>query len=332
MQSNELMKFSKPSLKKIPESCGVYLFYTSNQNIIYIGKSINLKSRIKSYFYRGKKNHHIRKKRLVHNISFLKYIETKTELAALLLEDDLIKKHQPEYNIKQNEYKEYIYLEITDDIFPAIELRKQRDSKLQKKLIFGPLKDKYYFEDLKKFLTSVFSIRFCNDREPRQKCLKYKLNNCSAPCRELITAEAYNKVVKNVISFLKGDCSQVMRALQRNLKEHNQKLEFEKSAAVRDKIKFSNNFCRRQKFLNNFITKNLLINLKSALQHAFLFRKGKMVVDRNKLLNISKCKQKLASLPSEQKPEKKYILFDRANIIYKWLNSNSKKVKYFFFK
>ena len=331
MQSSKIFKFCKTTIKKVPQSCGVYLFYSSDKDIIYIGKSVNLNSRINSYLYRGKANQHVRKKRLIHNIHYFKYIVVKAELSALLLEDNLIKQYRPEYNVKQNEFQEYTYLEITEDTFPAIKQHESDSLNVVDQSIFGPLKDIHYYNKLKEHLTYLFHIRSCNDKIPKQKCINYKINQCSAPCREMVDKDGYDEIVKKTINFLQGECSEVLKILQNKLTNYNHNLDYENSALIRDRIIFCTNYCRRQKFINNFFCKNLLIKTESEFAYSYLFNEGKLLYSGQDIQNIEECKQKIDCLSNQHKTEGEYVIFDRANIVYSWLNKHSKNTQYNFF-
>ena len=240
-------------LKSLPETCGVYLLYDDNENIIYVGKSINLKKRVMSYF---RKNSTSMKKTqiLVKSVHDVEIQNTDTELEALILEDELIKKHLPEYNIKQKEYQEYQYLIVSNDEFPYIFSEHTSTHKVSHK-VFGPFKDSFLVDKIKDFVCETFLLRHCTTKVPNNKCIRYDIGQCSGPCKGKISSEEYSRIVNLALNFLRGEIQTARRIIKKKITSHAEKLEFEQAGSWRDRLRFCLGFCSRQKFISSFVSK-----------------------------------------------------------------------------
>ena len=185
-------------MKDYPNTPGCYLFKDSDENIIYVGKAKNLKKRISSYFQ--KKDLDPKTGQLVKNISDVDFITTDNEVEALLLENTLIKKHKPKYNIDLKDSKRYAFLKLTDEKFPRLVTArtKDKDGKL-----FGPFVSGYERTEVQEALTRIFKIRTCR-RFPKKPCLRYHIGLCKAPCVGFISEEEYASDIQKAELVLKG--------------------------------------------------------------------------------------------------------------------------------
>ena len=305
--------------KEAPNSAGVYLFKGDNQIVIYVGKSVNLKQRMASYFYENSKPVETRIQQMVFSIRDFAFIETGTELLALILEDQLIKKHLPAYNIKQKEFKEYRYLLLTNDTFPTLKIITHDDAPNRAGDIFGPFKDEYFVRDLLDIIYRRLNLRQCQEHEPVQRSINYELGLCTGPCRGKIGAQDYAVIAQRVSDFLNGDEKHLFEILSRAMGDFAASLEYEKAADVKREIEFCQKFCKRQRFLHQFKTSKLTIEKNSGATERYTLMKGV----------LSSAKFNGADIPplgfdtyTTEHSDARYIL-DRANIVYNWLNRST---------
>ena len=227
-------------LKKLPDSPGVYLMKDIFDNIIYIGKAISLKKRIRSYFSTNIQD--LKVLNMVSNISDIEYIVMNNEVEALLLENNLIKKNQPFYNILLRDDKSFPYIKVTKEDFPKI--LKTRNKLGEDGLFFGPYTDVIHLNNYLRDINDFFKIRDCNRNiyksiENRERpCLNYHIGICTAPCAAKISKEDYNRDVSDAIEFLKGDHSKVKAIYKEKMEAASSELRFEEAAIYRDRLKF----------------------------------------------------------------------------------------------
>ncbi len=227
-------------LKKLPDSPGVYLMKDIFDNIIYIGKAISLKKRIRSYFSTNIQD--LKVLNMVSNISDIEYIVMNNEVEALLLENNLIKKNQPFYNILLRDDKSFPYIKVTKEDFPKV--LKTRNKLGEDGLFFGPYTDVIHLNNYLRDINDFFKIRDCNRNiyksiENRERpCLNYHIGICTAPCAAKISKEDYNRDVSDAIEFLKGDHSKVKAIYKEKMEAASSELRFEEAAIYRDRLKF----------------------------------------------------------------------------------------------
>ena len=202
----------KTECHKIPESTGVYIFRNQSEEIIYIGKAVNLKRRILQYFSASTTKKEKRTALLISSITVVNWITTATELHALLLEDRLIKKYWPEYNVKQKEYLKNKYLEITSNPFPTVRTAIKRKQKLNGEH-YGPFPDEYFIIHLVDTIREAFPIRRCTENIPLRKCPNFSMDVCTGPCRKAISADAYQNLIEEVRGFLNGTEKKIIARL-----------------------------------------------------------------------------------------------------------------------
>ncbi len=215
----------------IPKSPGVYLMKDSDATIIYIGKAKDLRSRVSSYFT---KNHASPKtEMLVRKIDDIEFILTDNETEALLLENRLIKKHQPKYNIWLKDAKQYAYIKITDERFPRI-VSTRRVTKVGE--YFGPYTDGYARQQIVRLCQGLFKLRTCKTL-PNRVCLQYHIKRCSGPCEDHISNEEYIEYVDRARMVLKGDTKELTKTLEREMEAASQTRRFELAKERRDQIR-----------------------------------------------------------------------------------------------
>lgn len=218
------------SLKDIPQKPGCYLYKNKDKKIIYIGKAKNLRKRVTSYFQ--KEHSDLKTRLLVKHIVSVDFFMTKTEVEALLLESNLIKKHKPKYNIELKDSKRYAYILVTSEKYPRILTARDKKRKGQ---YFGPFTSGYHRHVLIETLQKTFFIRTCR-KLPKRACLRYHINLCKAPCEDLQSIEEYNQNVTMAVSYLKGKSSSVITKLEKQMKAHAKKMEYENAKLCKDKI------------------------------------------------------------------------------------------------
>ena len=223
----------KESLKLLPSLPGCYLYYNSDNEIIYVGKAKILKRRVKSYFNR--KHDSVKVNVLVSQIDHLEYIITNTEVEALILESHLIKKHKPKYNILLKDDKKYPYFLITDEDFPRISIVRKRNINQEKGRYYGPYTNIRAMHSTLDFLKKIFPLRQCKTPKFKNRpCLYYHIGKCLAPCQNMVTSEEYKAIVHQAELFLSGKQSELMKQLMEQIQKYSEAEQFEKAARLRD--------------------------------------------------------------------------------------------------
>jgi len=222
----------KKKLELLPDNPGCYLYKDNIGEIIYVGKAKNLKNRVKSYFTG---THNKKTQTLVSKIEDLEYIIVNSEKEALLLENNLIKKYRPYFNIRLKDDKSYPYLMITKEEHPRL-LMTRKYKKNNKNIYFGPYVDIKSATEVKKILDKIYPLRKCNPVEKRP-CMYYQIGECIGPCAKKITADVYKSQISKIKSFLTGNTKEILTDLQSKLQEHIKNLEFEAAGQIHNYIK-----------------------------------------------------------------------------------------------
>ena len=223
----------KQTLKMLPDLPGCYLYYDNSGTIIYVGKAKNLKKRVKSYFNRSQKS--AKTVQLVSHIEKLEYIITDTEVEAFILEDQLIKKHKPKYNILLKDDKKYPYFLITDEDFPRILVVRKKNLNPDKGHFFGPYTDVRAMYSTLDFIKKLFPLKQC--KQPKFKnrpCLYYDIGRCLAPCQNKVSPEEYKKLIEQAELFLTGKQGELLNQLMAQVKKYSDTQQYEKAARLRD--------------------------------------------------------------------------------------------------
>ena len=219
-------------LELLPDNPGCYLYKDNIGEIIYVGKAKNLKNRVKSYFTG---THNKKTQTLVSKIEDLEYIIVNSEKEALLLENNLIKKYRPYFNIRLKDDKSYPYLMITKEEHPRL-LMTRKYKKNNKNIYFGPYVDIKSATEVKKILDKRYPLRKCNPVEKRP-CMYYQIGECIGSCAKKITANDYKSQISKIKSFLTGNTKEILSDLQRKMQEHIKNLEFEAAGQIHNYIK-----------------------------------------------------------------------------------------------
>lgn len=250
--------YIEEQLKNLPEKPGVYIMKDEQDNIIYVGKAISLKNRVRQYFRDS--NNDPKVVAMVKKIADFEYIVTDNELEALVLENQLIKKHKPHYNILLKDDKTYPYIKITNEDYPRI--LKVRKVLKDGALYFGPYTNVFALNDYLEAVNDIFKLRNCNRNiEKSQKtnerpCLNYYIKKCSAPCNSKISKEEYKADVNDAAEILKGNTDIVKEYLTTKMYQASKNLNFEEAAKLRDKINSLDNLFDKQKIISSDIEKN----------------------------------------------------------------------------
>ena len=244
----------KGLLKLIPEKAGVYRYYDKNETLLYVGKAKNLKKRVSSYF--NKKQEHGKTKVLVSKIHDIKYVVVPTEIDALLLENNLIKKHQPKYNVALKDGKTYPWICIKNEPFPRI--FQTRNVIKDGSAYFGPYTSVRLVKTLLDFFHQLYPLRNCSlsltDKNINAKkfkvCLEYHIGNCLGPCEHKQTTEEYQLGIEHIQQIIKGDIKSVTQHLKTAMLHFSEKMEYEKAQSVKEKIDLLNNYQAKSTIVN----------------------------------------------------------------------------------
>lgn len=241
-------------LKKLPSLPGVYIMHDEQDAIIYVGKAISLKNRVRQYFQKSR-NLGIKKEQMVEQIARFEYIVTDSELEALVLESNLIKEHCPKYNTMLKDDKNYPFIKVTaGETFPRI--MTARSMKKDKSKYFGPYTSAGAVKDVIELTRKLYHLRTCNRNLPRdigkeRPCLYYHIKQCDAPCQGYITEAAYQKQVEELLDFLNGNHKKILTQLEGKMYEASEKMEFEDAAQYRDLIQSVKKIGERQKITDH---------------------------------------------------------------------------------
>lgn len=238
-------------LATLPASPGVYLMLNGAGEIIYVGKAINLRNRVRSYFQKGS-SQPAKVRILVEHIVDFEYILTDSEMEALILENNLIKKHAPRYNVRLKDDKTYPYIKVTmQETFPRVLMVRKRLNDGAR--YFGPYTDVTAVKETLAFLRKIFPVRSCRknieEGGTERPCLNYHIGRCLAPCAGLITKEKYGEMIDEVILFLEGRIERLIPDLTRKMQEASEELEFEKAARFRNQIRGLQALAEKQKIV-----------------------------------------------------------------------------------
>lgn len=271
-------------LKKLPEKPGVYIMHDANDTIIYVGKAVKLRNRVRQYF-RPSHNEGIKKDRMVQQIARFEYIITDSELEALILECNLIKEHRPKYNTMLRDDKTYPYIRVTlGEDFPRVLFCRQ--VKKDKSRYFGPYTSATAVKDTIDLLHKLYQIRTCNRKLPKdigkeRPCLNYHIHQCKAPCQGYITKEEYAENIKNVLEFLNGNYQGILKELQEKMEKASEEMEFEKAIEYRELLTSVRAVAQKQKITNTDGEDKDIIAMakdeRDAVVQVFFIRGGKLI-------------------------------------------------------
>lgn len=271
-------------LKKLPGKPGVYLMHDEKDEIIYVGKAISLKNRVRQYFQssRDKTN---KIKQMVSKIHHFEYIITDSELEALVLECNLIKEYQPRYNTMLKDDKAYPYIKVTsNELYPRILFA--REMKKDKCKYYGPYTSAGAVKDTLELLSKLYKIRTCNRVLPRdtgkdRPCLNYHIKQCGAPCQGYVSAEEYQKSIQKAIDFLNGSYGEIEKELQSKMMAASEKMEYEEAREYRDLLSSVKQIAQKQKITSSEMEDKDVIAFAQedldAVVQVFFIREGKLI-------------------------------------------------------
>ena len=271
-------------LKKLPGKPGVYIMHDSKDAIIYVGKAVNLKNRVRQYF-QSSRNKGPKIEKMVTHIRRFEYIITDSELEALVLECNLIKEHRPKYNTMLKDDKTYPYIRVTlGEDFPRVLFSRQQ--KKDKSRYFGPYTSAGAVKDTIELVNKIYQLRTCNRNLPRdtgkdRPCLNYHIHQCTAPCQGYITKEAYRERVDAVVEFLNGNYAPVLKSLEEKMNTASANLEFEKAIEYRELLNSVRQIAQKQKITHTDGEDKDIIALaaddRDAVVQVFFIRDGKLI-------------------------------------------------------
>ncbi len=271
-------------LKKLPGQPGVYLMHDDKDEIIYVGKAISLKNRVRQYFQAGR-NRTPKIEQMVSHIKRFEYIITDSEMEALILECNLIKEHQPRYNTMLKDDKAYPFIRLTvGEEYPRIMMA--REMKKDNSKYFGPYTSAGAVKDTIELLTKIYRIRTCRKSLPKdigkgRPCLNYDIHQCDAPCMGYISKEEYAENFSKAYDFLNGNYGDVADMLEKKMYEASEKMEFEEAAGYRDLLTSVKNIMQKQKITSSeFMDRDILAYATDgadAVVQVFFIRNGKML-------------------------------------------------------
>lgn len=240
-------------LKKLPDSPGVYLMKDDKDEVIYVGKAVVLKNRVRQYF-QNSKNHTPKVLHMVAHIAEFEYIVTDSEMEALLLECNLIKKYRPKYNILLKDDKMYPYIKVTvNEDFPRIFMTRKYVKDGAK--YYGPITDATAVKETVEMVHKIWTVRKCKRKLPQEigkerPCLNYHIGQCQAPCSGAISSAEYKKIIEEAMEFISGKHTGIINRMKKEMLEASENLDFEKAASLRDKIKSIESIAEKQKMSN----------------------------------------------------------------------------------
>jgi excinuclease ABC subunit C len=269
-------------LKHLPAKPGVYLYRDGAGKILYVGKAVSLKSRVRSYFQPGAQLPP-KTRVLVDRVADLDYIVTDSEVEALILEQNLIKEHRPRYNVLLKDDKSYPYLKVTlGDDFPRVMITRRHIKDGSR--YFGPYTRVGAVNETLRLLKKLFPFRSCRKKEPEKRerpCLNHHIQRCLGPCCGLVDREKYRAMIREVCLFLEGRQEDLVRQLTARMEEAAEKLDFEQAARLRDQIRAVGEVVEKQKIISGGFEDQDVAALAETFDEAcvmlFLIRGGKLI-------------------------------------------------------
>lgn len=272
----------REKLDKLPESPGVYIYRDGKGDIIYVGKAVSLKHRVRSYFG-ASAGRDPKVKALMSRARDLEYITTDSEVEALILESNLIKEHRPRYNVFLKDDKSYPYLKVTlNEQFPRVFITRRliKDGSRY----FGPYTRVGAVHETLRLLKRIFPLRTCKQKSPAPRsrpCLNQHIQRCLGPCCNLVTPEEYRRVVDGVLLFLEGRQEQLIKDLKQRMEQAAEDLEFERAAKLRDQLQAVEKVIEKQKVVSRNLEDRDVVAMARARDEScvmvFFVRGGKLI-------------------------------------------------------
>ena len=252
LKGGEAISPAREKISQLPDLPGVYLFKDDQESVLYIGKSKSIRNRVRSYFH-GSAKHNLRIKLMVFRIHDFSLIVTDTEAEALILEEQLIKRHHPRYNVALKDGKSYPYCKLTvGEMYPRLILVREKIDSISE--YYGPYTSVKDARQVLKAVMTYFPLRtskmLLDGKKTYRPCLNFQMKRCLAPCQGDVSVEDYEKIVRQVRLFLKGRDQELLQELEKRMKQSSKKLEFEKSAQYRDQIQAMRRIFAKQMVLD----------------------------------------------------------------------------------
>ena len=271
-------------LKKLPAKPGVYLMHDEKDQIIYVGKAISLKNRVRQYF-QANRNKGVKIEQMVTHIRRFEYIVTDSELEALVLECNLIKEHRPKYNTMLMDDKGYPFIKVTtNEVYPRIMLA--REMKKDKAKYFGPYTSATAVKDTIDLIRKLYQIRSCNRNLPKdigkeRPCLNYHIKQCKAPCQQYISEEEYRQSIDEAIRFLNGHYDSILKDLEQKMIDASENMEFEKAIEYRELLNSVKQIAQKQKITDSSGEDRDILavakDAEDAVVQVFFIRGGRLI-------------------------------------------------------
>lgn len=339
-------------LKKLPGKPGVYIMHGEKDEIIYVGKAVSLKNRVRQYF-QSSRNKGVKIEQMVTHITRFEYIVTASELEALVLECNLIKEHRPKYNTMLKDDKGYPFIKVTvQEAYPRVLFAHKM--KKDKARYFGPYTSAAAVKDVIELVRKLYHVRSCNRNLPRdcgkdRPCLYYHMNQCTAPCQGNVLQEEYRQNIQRVMKFLNGDFQDTIDQLTEKMMTASEEMRFEDAIAYRDLIQSIRKIGERQKITGYgdedkdiiavAMDESLDLREQDAVVQIFFLRGGKMIGREHFYLRVARGDTKAQVLSSFMKQfyagtpyiPKEIVLqkeIEDAGIIEEWLSGRRKQRVY----
>ncbi len=336
-------------LKKLPGKPGVYIMHGEKDEIIYVGKAVSLKNRVRQYF-QSSRNKGVKIEQMVTHITRFEYIVTDSELEALVLECNLIKEHRPKYNTMLKDDKTYPFIKVTvNEPYPRVLF--SRTMKKDKARYFGPYTSSTAVKDVIELVRKIYMVRSCNRTLPRdcgkdRPCLYYHMKQCMAPCQGNVSEEAYKENITKVLHFLNGNFQETIDQLTEKMMAASEEMRFEDAAGYRDLINSIKRIGERQKIttygeqdkdiIAAAMEESQDLREQDAVVQVFFMRGGKLIGRDHFFLRVARgdtkaqvlssfLKQFYAGTPFIPAEIMMQVEIEDAEIIEEWLSSRRKQ-------
>lgn len=290
-----------------PQAPGVYVMKNCDDEVLYVGKSINLRKRLQQHAASQKAGWPDRNHRWSYHAATVEWIETGSELYALLLEDQLIKQHWPLANTRQKDFLEYAWLAFSNEAIPRVLVvdARERDHYGH---VFGPFRNSFYAQDMADLVQMRFRLRTCA-AVSAGGCLQFEIYQCAGPCRHPEAAVRYRRAIDRAITSLRSYDPFFVRYIQNVMQAQVQKQVFEQAAHYHGMLLRYQSFIKRQKFLCWFRQQGVLIREKGRWPNTFQFYQGRLIARNG------------AAAEDAARPLSEWQIIDRANVVYQWMHS-----------
>lgn len=296
-----------------PQSPGVYVMRDGHDSVIYVGKSINLRKRLLQHAASQRAGYSDRNFRWLSHVTGIEWHETRSELFALLLEDQLIKSYWPSGNVRQKDFLEYAWLAFSGEAIPRLAVidARQRDAFEH---LFGPFRDSYQAQDMADLVTERFRLRTCAATRPGG-CARLEIRRCTGPCRSSAAAGRYREAINRAIASLGHLDPHFIRFMEARTRRHVQVREYEKAAHYHGMLQRYRSLIRRQRFLALFRRHGVLIQEQGRWPNTWLFYQGRLLPGDGQERLIP------PAFTGAETAHSEWQIIDRAHVIYQWLHT-----------